>query len=242
MSKLGLQVTSALARKISSLILVATVMVAGPSLASTWTETGDAGQTQASAQVTAGGTMSGVALTDIFGSLGTSPDADLYQIEIVNPSAFSATTVNAIGGFLDTQLFLFTLSGAPVYMNDDADGTTFLSTLPAGSSLGPILPGIYLLGISLAGYDPVNVNNQLLFAPGLSTDVRGPASLLQPALLGGFADNTFFPDSGRYDIQLTGVVTVPEPTSGLLVVLACALCVFTVYNSRRRTAMPAGAA
>lgn len=219
-------------RRAGSLFVGATLLAAGSSMASEVVEFGDAGQTQASAQVTAGYLTS---LTSIFGSLSSSTDADLYLINILNPGAFSATTVNDTGGFLDTQLFLFSLSGAPVYANDDADGSTVRSTLPAGSSFGPLSAGLYILGISLSGYDPVNAVNQLLFdMSGLTTDVRGPNPSLQPASLVGFFDSTFYDASDNYRIQLTGAGTaVPEPASALLVTLAGALCAATTIRRRR---------
>lgn len=217
---------------------------AAPSHAVTITELGDAGQTKATAQSTLA--VSG-ALTDIVGSLSSATDADLYVIHIGSPGSFSATTVNATGGFLDTQLFLLTLAGAPVYLNDDdAGGLSVLSTLPSGSSFGPVAAGDYLLGVSLSGYDPINSGDggprQALFANGLSTAVRGPASGLQPALLGGFADNTYYADSGAYDIQLTGVgpavAAIPEPSTSALLLIGGGLC---AYAGRRRGAALAAA-
>jgi len=188
----------------------------------TYTETGDAGQTLAGAQSTAG---SSGALSDVFGSLSSSTDADLFVIRVTDAAAFSATTVNATGGWLDTQLFLLSSSGAPIVVNDDdAGGLTTLSTLPAGSVVS-LAPGLYVLGVSMSGYDPMNVNAQLLFASGLPTALRGPAFGLQPATLGGFADNTFFADSGAYDVMLTGAAVataVPEPASALLLALGAA--------------------
>jgi hypothetical protein len=237
MWKFALPARPAISWTLVCLFVIATAMAAGQSFAAIHTEVGDAGQTQSTAQETG---AAGVSLTDIFGSLLSETDADLYLINIVDPAAFSATTFNATGGFLATQWFWLTLSGAPVYVNDDdPGGLTTLSTLPAGNALGPISAGLYLLGVSMSGYDPVNVVNQLLFASGLPTDVRGPATGLQPAVLGGFFDNTFFADSGPYDIQLTGAVAVPEPTTGALVVLAVALCAFVTSQRRRRTAFAA---
>ena len=54
--------------------------------------------------------------------------------------------------------------------------------LPAGGAFAPFAAGLYYLGISMSGYDPVNSASQALFTlPVLSTDVRGPAAGLQPA-------------------------------------------------------------
>ena len=130
MSKLSLHVGSAVARTLSFLVVVSMTMVAGPSLASIWTEVGDAGETQASAQLTSFG-PGGDLLTDIVGTMGNPIDADLFRIYISDPDAFSATTVG--GSTMDTQLFLFTASGAPVYTNDDdpADSLFSRPCLPA---------------------------------------------------------------------------------------------------------------
>lgn len=233
MFKRTLPAGAAVARALASLFLIAVAFPAATSFAAVHFELGDAGQTQGTVQNTGPAGSSGQGLSDIFGTLLSETDADLFLIRILNPATFSATTVNAGTNVFDTQLFLLTLSGAPVYLNDDANGLTTLSTLPAGNALGPVTPGLYLLGISAFGYDPVNSVNQLLFASGLSTDVRGPAPLLQPAFLGGFANNFGFPDGGGYDIQLTGALVVPEPGTAALMLLAGALLAVTAFKRRR---------
>jgi hypothetical protein len=236
MSSLARSPLATLARKAALLCAIASGF-ASPAHAVTYTEVGDAGQTQATAQV-AGGV--GV-LTDIFGLLRSPLDADLYLIKITDPATFSASTVNATTGFLDTQLFLLTLAGAPLLLNDDeGSGLSVSSRLPSGSAAS-LAAGLYLLGISQSGYDPANSVNQLLFASGLSTAVRGPASGLQPAVLGQFADNTFFADSGQYDIQLTGVAAVPEPEISVMLLLGGAFCAYA-GSRRRRKASPAAIA
>ena len=156
-------------------------------------------------------------------------------------TSFSASTNNAAGGFLDSQLFLLTLAGAPVYFNDDASGFSVLSTLPAGSAFGPTGAGLYVLGVAAAGYNPVNASGQLLFAAltqnYLTTDVAGPAFGLQPARLGGFIDQTFDPGAfGPYDVRLTGVgamvTSIPEPSTTGLMLAGAAL--MAVFGARRR--------
>jgi hypothetical protein len=214
-------------------------------LADPYSETGDAGQTQLTAQIASGG---GTALTSIGGSYASQLDVDLFVINITNPSAFSATTLGS--SLLDTQLFLFTMSGAPVYMNDDdasvsGDINAFLlSTLPSGHAKGPQTAGLYLLGISLSGNDPVNLDNQLLFADGISTDVRGPASGLLNTELFDFTNGTKFDEQGAYTITLSGVdepAAVPEPATGALVVLAFGLCALNSAKKSRRTVAAAAA-
>jgi hypothetical protein len=226
---------AALARNVV-LPLAAALSFASPAHAVVFNEVGDAGQTQATAQLPIGNGP----LTDIFGTLRSPLDADLYAIYISNPAAFSATTTPT-GGFLDTQLFLLTMAGAPLFLNDDdPGGFSVLSTLPAGT-LASLNAGFYLLGVSQSGYDPANINNQLLFANGLPTSVRGGNFPLQPAVLGQFANNTFAADGGAYDIRLTGVTAVPEPEINVMLLAGGAFCAYAA-SRRRRKASPAIAA
>jgi len=217
-------------------VLAVCALAAAPAQATVVVETGEAGQTLATAQVTTGAAG---ALTGITGSLFASNDADLFLINITAPAAFSASTVSVAGLELDTQLFLFTLAGAPVYGNDDrADGLSLLSALPAGAAFGPVAAGAYYLGISLSGYEPANSNGQLLFSFGLSTDLRSPASGVTPLALSGFDGDGFAP-VGAYSIQLSGaaVAAVPEPGTGLMFLVAGALAA-AQWRRRGRRAQP----
>ena len=177
------------------------------------TEAGDAGASPATAQATGG--TAGLTLTSIAGTIASTADADFFLITITNPALFSASTVG--GSQVDTQLYLFTSNGTPVYLDDDASGSTLQSSLPAGSLLGPQVAGTYILGISVSGVDPVNSASQSLFAaPTFSTDVRGPAANATGTVAGVF-DNSSFADAGAYSISLTGAVTaVPEPSAAAL--------------------------
>jgi len=205
-------------RRAGALGVIAAAGLAGQAGAATFTENGDAGQTVASAQDTSSsGPLQ--ALTGISGSISSSTDADLYLIHIADPLSFVASATAAGTSMFDPQLFLLTLNGAPVALNDDAAGG--VDTLPTLGGINGLTAGFYLLGVSQSGYDPVNSVNQLLFAAGLPTDTRYPASGLQPAVLGGFSDGTFFADSGSYALQLSGVDTlsvsaVPEPSTLML--------------------------
>jgi PEP-CTERM motif len=187
-----------------------------------YVEAGDAGSAPTTAQGTGG--VAGQALASIAGTLSATADADFYVITIANPSLFSATTVG--GSLVDTQIYLFTVDGAPVYLNDDADGLSTQSLLPAGSLLGPQTAGTYILGISVSGVDPINSTNQTLFAPAFfSTDLRGPASNTF-GTVAGVIDNSAFADFGGYSIALTGADTalaVPEPSTQWLLLAGVAL-------------------
>jgi hypothetical protein len=117
-------------------------------------------------------------------------------------------------------------------MNDDAaGGGTIQSTLPAGNALGPQTAGIYYLAISLSDNEPVNFANQLLFALGASTSVRGPNPIATGPLVnwdssGVAAGSTI----GAYQINLTGASTVPEPSTLAL----CAIGTFGILRIVRR--------
>jgi len=222
-----------LARSLTALALAAagftTSALAGPVV--THTEIGDAGETLSTAQATFGFDSP---LSNIYGSLSGKFDVDLYLINITNFAAFSATTVNSgTDALLDTQLFLLTTSGKAVCMNDNAlgDPNYFHSTLGVGACSSAYGNGLYLLGIASGFYDAVDGNNDLLFATGLDTDVRGAGSSFT---LAGYIDNgAFDPNAGVYNIQLTGAASVPEPATLLLAFGALAGCGWTTSRRQR---------
>lgn len=187
-----------------------------------YTESGDAGGNQAGAQAS-GLTQAGT----IFGSLGTINDADVFSLTITNTMTIMFSTVNALtgtsggAGGLDTQLFLFTSSGQPVFANDDANGLTVQSTLPAGNNfLATLAAGTYYIAISLSGNDPVNLNNQLVFLSSADpTAVRGPASGTSPTNWNGFDNNAAGGPNGSYQIDISAV---PEPSTIALYILGVA--------------------
>jgi hypothetical protein len=244
MLKFSKYLKSSCAHAAVSLVVAASALAAGPAFAGIWSETSDAGQTLASSQLIAADAPT-TALTSINGTFSDQYDVDLFKIHIYDVALFSATTVG--GALLDTQLFLFALDGSAIYMNNDdlnyaADGASFLlSTLPSGSGLGPVSAGYYLLGIALNGNDPVNATNNLLFAAGLDTDVRGPAGSLSPTALAGFTGLTNYDESGAYTITLQGADmsapggTVPEPATGALALLSLGLCGLATSRKARRT-------
>jgi hypothetical protein len=220
------------------LALLATAFLASPLRAVTYTENGDAGQLRQTAQVTAA-LPANQPLTAIFGSLLNAADIDLFAINITNPLAFSASTVNLLtaNAGVDTALFLFDSNGRPVFANDDdPSGTTVTSTLSSGSSFGPQVAGLYYIAISLSGAEPVNFANINLFTFMSSTALRGP----NPNAPGALADwdtsqvnggGTTF--AANYQIDLTGATAVvPEPATVALAVFG-ALAVFAAARRRR---------
>ena len=205
-----------LSRFYRSLPAVALSLLAAATLqAQNYNEIGDAGSNVPGAQSTGAG---GGVLNTISGTILSGTDGDFFYITITNPGAFSASTIG--GSMLDTMLFLFTLSGNPVYLNDDTP-SGIQSLLPGGHPFGPIAAGTYIIGISLSGSEPINLGNQQLFADGVfSTDVRGPRMGALGPVTG--VTQSAFPGSGAYTISLTGasMSAVPEPSS--VVLLACA--------------------
>jgi PEP-CTERM motif len=219
--------------RLSAIVAASVAFYTAPLGAQTYSEAGDAGQTLGTAQYT--GATNGQSLLTISGTLSGINDADLYYLTITAPTTFSASTVG--GSTLDTVLFLFGANGVPIYANDDASGLSLQSTLPAGSSFTMTLSaGTYLLGISLSGNEPINLNGQLLFAGngGNSTAVRGPAGGINPNTLSNFNNGASFSENGPYSITLASAATaaVPEPSTVALGLVAAG--VFAAWKSRSR--------
>lgn len=197
-------------KKLRDLILVACftlVVAAAPALAD-FIEVGDVGGLPGTAQIITGGGP----LNTITGAISAAGDADLFQIFISNPLAFSATTVGS--AVFDTQLFLFDAAGLGVFANDDSFAT-WQSTLPAGDPNGPIAAGLYFLGISAFDLDPVSAGG-LIFPSFPFGTVFGPTGPGGALPLSGYQSSGF--NTGAYIINLTGAapVTVPEPATLLL--------------------------
>ena len=202
---------------------------AGTSQAVVYTEgPGDAAQTLSTPQVV------GSNATGFTGTIGGSQDADLYKFTIATAGKYTFSDNNSgtyditAGGQLDTAIFLFSSTGTALYTNDDASGTSvesaFTETLAAGT---------YYFGISLSGNEPVNSNNQLLFAGypnGDTTAVRGPASGLNPTTEANFNGQSYSSDIGVYSVTISAV---PEPSTWAVV---GASTVALAFVRRRRVA------
>ncbi len=136
---------------------------------------------------------------------GSGNDADMYQIHICDPANFSATTVG--GSTIDTQLWLFTLDGHGIEMDDDDPAGSGLQSRLSNQFTSSLPPGDYLLAITGYNQDANDDGNQLLFVntcPGTiyrcehSPDGPGAASSIDHWDAGGFY-------TGAYTIFLTGV-------------------------------------
>jgi hypothetical protein len=122
--------------------------------AQTWVEVGDAGELPSTAQeITGTGPLAAIS-----GRNG-GDDTDMFLLQIVDPAAFRATTVDLVDW--DTQLWLFRPDGMGVVLDDDEEaGETAQSTL---TNRFVMSPGPYLLAISEFDRDPFDAGSQLLW-------------------------------------------------------------------------------
>ncbi len=200
-----------------------------------FTESGDAGSSIATAQLTA--TTGPVTLDSISGTIGTTSDRDLYQIYITGDGTFSATTVGLPGTIFDTQLFLFDYKGAGVVANDDdpsGEGSSRARSTITGSSLAA---GLYYLLIDVSGSYPTSPSG--LIFPNYITDASAEFDMVGPTGPGGGLLLTGYSgtgaETGTYTIALTGAVAAPEPgTLALMLIGGPALAL--AYRLRRREA------
>jgi hypothetical protein len=166
----------------------------------TWQEIldggGDAGDLPGTHQTTGGTGALGAVLGD-----NTTSDADMFEIEVCDLFAFSATTTG--GTAWDTQLFLFSLDGRGITHNDDSPSGGLQSTITYSFVPGP---GRYLLAVSRYNRDPVDETGQLIWANTPFNVERAPdgpgAANPIAAWLGTTAAG------GAYQITLTGACLV----------------------------------
>jgi hypothetical protein len=190
--------------------------------ADTYTETGDAGQLPATAQVTTTTLGPLTALTSIVGQTTQTneiADADMFEIFISGATTFTASTTAFVPGSndFDDQLSLFTSSGAGVLTNDDAAaGGDQASLSSAGTTLAP---GDYYLLISGSGTYPVNASGTLIF-PNYTdgtTDPTGTYAATGSGPITAYTGNSN--EAGKYTIAISGAqfantsLLVPEPST-----------------------------
>jgi hypothetical protein len=219
---------------ISKAIILLTIAIAVP-VSATTIFANNPGALPGTAQDT-----TGLFPTELVGTLPDTTDpfagVNMFKIQIFDPSMFSASVVGEAFGLNDTVLSLFDSTGHGVMLNDDQGGgdpTTFgLSCLPSvvanpcpsslPNGVGPIIPGIYYLAISLAANYPTSTTGEM-FSPVSTTDVVGPDLTMggnDP--ITGWDGGAFLyaiPDDDNYDILLGG--TVPEPATWMMTGAAC---------------------
>ena len=158
-----------------------------------WTEVGDAGQFPAGAQVPDGFSIG--PLSSIAGTLPVG-DVDMYLIDIPDPAAFSATTVG--GTTVDTQLWLFHLSGLGVTFHD---GSGFAGTQSTITGTNVPFAGSYYLAISASNVH-ARAAGQLIWNHSPPNSERRPDGLRRHEPLDQWAGSAF--SNGPYTISLTG--------------------------------------
>jgi hypothetical protein len=184
--------------------------------------------------------LSGQYPSEIRGTLDFPNGVSMFKFYL-NAPFFSAITVLPVAnGVPDPELFLFDSSGRGVYMNDDQTGSDTQSCLPSAVSnpcpsprngVGPATSGFYYLAITRSANMAIDSMMNPLFAPSLSTDVAGPASLNPIADWDNNVNASPNFDQINYDIFLTGAV--PEPATWTLTA-AAGLALF-LFRKRSRS-------
>ena len=204
------------------------------------TESGDAGQTLATSQLSAGSAY----ITSIQGSLLTTPSndyADMFRIYLYAGSIFSATTIASDFNFnnFDTSLFLFDSAGMGLLANDDDPDVGPTSTI---YNFVVAASGYYYLAIAGAGYTPVSAGGSI-FGSLIGQDQAGPAGPGGAQSLSGW--QSISNEGDAYEIVLadafagpTVQTDLPEPGSLLLLGLGAA----GLISRLRRPAITAVAA
>lgn len=217
-------------RQMASALLAAALTTAATSAHAvflptpSYAETGDAGQTLATAQNA--GAFPGTAST-ISGTISTAGDADLYFFSLGAATSLQFNVTTPTNG-IDSELFLFDSTGRALFANDDtaAGVNPFLQALN-------LTAGTYYLGISLSNNEPVNSANQRLFATGLTTSTRGAAAGTNPATLFNFDGNQFDTVTGTYSIAVSAV---PEPSTTAALAAGALVSLVLVRRVRRQQA------
>ncbi len=219
------------------LLILTLALLANPAHAVDWIEIGDAGQLLSTAQMPTGDEGR---LRNIYGTISTNNDVDLFRIYISNPTTFSAG-ISSTSGNLDSGLILFNEGGYALYGNDDAMLGTRVSSLPAGHVNGPQAPGWYNLAIFALGTPPVSGDG---FTPDhyMFPNVSSPyTQILTPTGPGGAAplagwvqlDDTVA-ISVDYRIRLSGVTVSPVPEPETYAMLLAGLGLMGTMIRRRK--------
>ena len=213
--------------------------LAGSCLAAAYTETGDAGDLPATAQLVTG--PNGTALDSISGALNLTngiSDSDMYEIYISSPSTFSASDTAFVSGKnnFDSQIFIFAANGLGIVGNDDAPSGGSQSAIPAGNFSGSA--GLYYILIDGSGRYPVSPAG--LIFPNYTDGTTDPTSIVKPTGAGGASPISAYTgnsnEAGSYVIALAGAqffTPVPEPGTYVLV-LTAAVGLGLVLRAHRR--------
>ena len=220
-----------------SVPLFTLALLANPAHAVDWTEIGDAGKLLSTAQEPTGDDR----LRNIYGTISTNNDVDLYRIYVSNPTTFSAA-VNSTSSELDSALVLFNDGGYALYGNDDAMLGTRDAGLPAGHVNGPQAAGWYNLAVFALGTPPVSGGD---FTPDnyMFPNVSSPyTQILTATGPGGASPLTGWAQledtvgiNEEYRLRLSGVTVspVPEPETYAMLLAGLGLMGATVRRRKR---------
>jgi len=167
--------------------------------AATWSEIGDAGNTIAGAQTTAGTGP----LTAIQGQLVTDLDVDLYCIRVTDPAQFSASL--ACVEFSNNDLWLFDAAGLGVAHNDGCTGGQTNVGTPLVTT-----PGVYYLAISPNHSEAWNAANNPIWMPGPAGMQRSPDGPGAPGPLVSWGGPGVVSNFNNYTVQISGGATFCE--------------------------------
>lgn len=210
-------------------LLVATVVTAAPvaAWAQAYNETGDAGETIATAQVVSGSVTQINGVLQNLGSLEAPiDDIDLYRITILNPAAFGVTVSSSllepdIQHFLedDTQLYLFNGAGQLLSFSDDSqvsDGSyPFGNPIFRVGDFASLAAGDYYLGFDLFFTRPIDANGF-----PLGTDLSlGWRRLPSPFEAGPYTLFLTGTSTGNGGPVLPDVPGIPEPSTWAMLIL-----------------------
>lgn len=200
-----------------------------------YNEVGDAGELTATAQTVSGAGQLDAVRGSLAGPVRPGDLADLFVIHLTAGIVFSATTTASSLAFnnFDTTLYLFDMAGTGLFASDDdVDVGGSQSTI---SGFTPLLSGLYYLGISGTGYNPLSAGGQI-FPSLLGGTQFGPTGPGGGDALSGWSSTSN--EFGAYEIRLSGaeaVTSVPEPSGALLAGLALGAA---ALGRRRRCAAP----
>jgi hypothetical protein len=174
---------------------------------------GDAGGLPGTANITTGPGF----LNKIIGTLAdVTTGADMYEIDISDPSAFLATTViHGADPLQNPALYLFDINGNGVIGNDNT-----VTDAQASISDSALTKGLYYILITASGHLPANGKDLIFGDLTNTTNTSTPGS---PVQITKYIDSSLTPnpaDGGKdYEIDLTGArfAVAPEPsTVGLI--------------------------
>ena len=179
-------------------------IASAPAGAQNWVETGDAGETIGTAQITAGtGTLS-----LLQGTLSDDRDVDLYCIRIDDVATFLASRICV--AINEVDIWLFDAAGNGVSLHDGCAGGF---TLVTGSFV--TAPGLYYVGVSGEGAEAMNASDIPIWLTGPSSPERAPDGAGAPGPLSHWYTDvaTVLPASYELRIEAASYCDAPVQTS-----------------------------